>query len=357
MNIHSTNPLDPVGGAETPRAAALDRRTWLRRAGWGLGIGFVTLAGYTGWKRLQGSDEEVLAHGRVGMRRRYEAADEAPGDSTNPLVNDSSDGPSSRSSTVSARARRDRRFEYGRPETERTAAARHTNFYEFSRYKSVWRNVDDFRPEPWTIVVDGLCRHPLRLDVDELLKRFASDIVERQYRHRCVERWAMAVPWFGIPLAAVIKAVEPLASATHVRFVSFKRPKEAPYQADTLGQFPWPYEEGLTLPEATNELTFLATGMYGEPLLKQHGAPVRLVVPWKYGYKSIKSIERIEFVAHEPATFWGTMNSDAYPFESNVEPHIPRPWPQQTERMLGTGDEYPTLPYNGYASWVAQLYR
>ncbi|HND55722.1 MAG TPA: hypothetical protein PLV92_25075, partial [Pirellulaceae bacterium] len=145
MNIHSTNPLDPVGGAETPKAVALDRRTWLRRAGWGLGIGFASLAGYTGWKRLQGTDDEVLAHGRAGKRRRYEVADAAPGDSTSPLASDasgsSSSAESSDSSTVSTRSRRDRRFEYGRPETERTAAARHTNFYEFSRYKSVWRNV------------------------------------------------------------------------------------------------------------------------------------------------------------------------------------------------------------------------
>ena len=165
----------------------------------------------------------------------------------------------------------------------------------------------------------------------------------------------MAVPWTGIPLAAIVKAADPLAQATHVRFVSFERPSEAPHQAEGR-EFPWPYTEGLTIAEATNELALLAVGVYGRPLLKQHGAPLRLVVPWKYGYKSIKSVERIEFVGREPATFWSTLNPAAYPFESNVDPLVHRPRNQSHETMLGTGERRPTEKFNGYGAWVAGLY-
>ena len=250
---------------------------------------------------------------------------------------------------------RDSRFEYGRAETIESDAARYTNFYEFSRFKWSWRLVDGFTTDPWMITVDGLCREPMKLGVGEFLARYADDLVERQYRHRCVETWAMAIPWTGIPLARVLKDVDPLATATHVRFISFNRPSEAPGVRD-LADAPWPYVEGLTLAEAANELPLLATGMYGHPLLKQHGAPLRLVVPWKYGYKSIKSIERIELVGREPATFWDTLNGAAYPFQANVEPDVPRPWPQSTERMLGSGEEFATQLYNGYGEYVAELY-
>ena len=165
----------------------------------------------------------------------------------------------------------------------------------------------------------------------------------------------MAIPWTGIPLATMLKAADPLDEATHVRFVSFNRPAEAAHQA-VSGEFPWPYTEGLTIAEAMNELALLGVGVYGRPLLKQHGAPLRLVVPWKYGYKSIKSVERIELVSREPATFWSTLNPAAYPFESNVDPDVPRPWNQSSERMLGSDERFPTMKYNGYGEWVAGLY-
>jgi len=164
----------------------------------------------------------------------------------------------------------------------------------------------------------------------------------------------MAVPWTGVPMAKIIQDADPLPRATHVMFVSFMRPEQATQQQGD--EYPWPYTEGLTLPEATNELALLATGIYGQPLLKQHGAPIRSVVPWKYGFKSIKSIQRIEFVDHEPPTFWNTIAPDAYPFEANVEPDVPRPWPQHTERMLGSGAIFPTQLYNGYAEYVTDLY-
>jgi methionine sulfoxide reductase catalytic subunit len=330
MFIRKPHPLEPVGGTETPESVFRQRRRFLRMAGIAAGIGVAGSGMYAAWRIYRGSDDEVILRGAADGETRRRVAHLYP-------------------------ATGDDRFEYGRPETLEAAAARYTNFYEFSRLKWSWRLVDRFQTDPWTITVDGLCRNPLRLDVGDLLERYAPALVERQYRHRCVERWAMAVPWTGIPLARVLADADPLASARYVRFVSFHRPAEAPGVA-AMPAAPWPYVEGLTLSEATCELTLLATGMYGHPLLKQHGAPIRLVVPWKYGYKSIKSIERIELVDRRPATFWNTLDPISYPFESNVEPDVPRPWPQNTEQMLGTGERYATQPFNGYASYVATMY-
>ncbi len=321
----------PRGGSETPECVYGNRRRFLRRAGIGLGIGAVAAGGYLGWKRFQGSDADVLAGGTPEGLARLAGAGMYP-------------------------AQRDERFNYRRAETVEAAAARYTNFYEFSSFKWSWRLVETFKTDPWTVAIDGLCRNPVKLDMDQLLRRYQPQLAERQYRHRCVETWAMAIPWTGFPLAALIKDADPLAEATHVRFVSFNRPEEAP-GIGASPEYPWPYTEGLTLAEATNDLALLATGMYGHPLLKQHGAPIRLVVPWKYGFKSIKSIERIEFVGRQPATFWETLRPEAYPFESNVEPAVPRPWPQNRERMLGTNEEFETELYNGYAAQVAHLYQ
>lgn len=330
MLIRKHNPLDPIGGTETTQSVVLARRKWLKLAGLSAGASLLGTGGHLGWRAWQGSDEQVT-------------------------------GPSVASTEYERRldpyfpARRDQRFHYDRAETDRSAAARYTNFYEFSRFKWCWKYVDDFRPYPWQIAVRGLCRQPLTLDLDRFHRRYAPDLVERQYRHRCVERWAMAIPWTGVPLARLLADVDPLPQATHVMFVSFLRPEEAPHQR-AMAHCPWPYTEGLTLPEAANDLTLLATGMYGQPLLKQHGAPLRLVVPWKYGFKSIKSIERIELIDFQPPTFWSTLNAEAYPFEANVEPAVPRPWPQHEERMLGTNDVLPTQLYNGYGEFVANLY-
>jgi sulfoxide reductase catalytic subunit YedY len=214
--------------------------------------------------------------------------------------------------------------------------------------------VKPFQPVPWTLEVGGLVGKPRTFDLEDLLRAFPLE--ERIYRHRCVEAWAMVVPWTGFPLAALLRQVEPLPSARFVRFVSFERPSEASHQKDRSQ--PWPYTEGLTLAEASNELAFLATGMYGHPLLKQHGSPVRLVVPWKYGFKSAKAIVRIELTAEQPATFWNTLMPHEYDFWANVNPTVPHPrWSQEKERLLGTGETRPTQRYNGYAEWVAHLYR
>jgi sulfoxide reductase catalytic subunit YedY len=198
--------------------------------------------------------------------------------------------------------------------------------------------------------------------MDDVYKRFSLE--ERDYRHRCVETWAMCVPWTGFPLADLLKLVEPKKSAKYVAFETFERPKEAPYQAQS-SQYPWPYQEGLTIGEAMNELTLLATGLYGEPMPKQNGAPIRLVVPWKYGFKGTKSIVKIRLTDKKPPTFWTTVNAAEYAFEANVEPDVPHPrWSQKTEWMLGSklspfdeGDRYDSVIYNGYGDYVAKLYK
>jgi sulfoxide reductase catalytic subunit YedY len=329
MNIHEKRPFDPDARQATPETVFMTRRKWLHAGAYGTAAAALA-GGYFWWQSPLAGESDIIGAGRWSPAAEQKFAGYFP-------------------------ATRDERFAYGRAETARLAAARYTNFYEFSRYKWCWKYVAPFQPEPWTIAVDGLCRNPLRLDLDEFYRRFAGDLVERQYRHRCVERWAMAIPWTGIPLAALLKAADPLASATHVRFVSFERPSQAPNQAASE-EFPWPYTEGLTIAEGQNDLAFLATGVYGQPLLKQHGAPLRMVVPWKYGYKSAKSIVRIELIGREPATFWSTLNLAAYPFQSNIEPEVPRPWNQSHETMLGTDERIATQKYNGYEKWVAELY-
>ena len=310
--------------AATPEAAVVSRRRWLK---W-LGLGGLAIGAGGGWlwcRHFGGSDDDVLLRGRsptVGDKL-YPAA-------TNP-----------------------RFAEVDRPLTREVDAARFCNFYEFSSFKNVWRDVDAFKPLPWTVEVAGLVAKPRTYDMDDLVHAFPLE--QRVYRHRCVEAWAMAVPWTGFPLADLLRRAEPLPGAKFVRFVSFHRPDEASHQAND--SFPWPYNEGLTLAEATNELAFVATGMYGHPLLKQHGAPVRLVLPWKYGFKSAKSIVRIELTDRQPATFWNTVGPNEYDFLANVNPEIPHPrWSQARERMLGTGESRPTQLYNGYGEWVARLY-
>jgi len=250
-------------------------------------------------------------------------------------------------------ARRNDAFEYGRDETERRAAAEFTNFYEFTTRKTVYRHVDKFEPTPWSFRVDGLCSAPREFDLDDVYKTF--DLEERAYRHRCVETWAMCVPWTGFPLSELLKLVEPKPEAKYVRMETFFLPEQAPQQQ--YESFPWAYTEGLTIEEAMNPLSFIATGIYGAPLPKQHGAPVRLVLPWKYGFKSIKSIVKIELTSEQPATFWNTQNAREYAFEANVDPEVPHPrWSQASESMLGSGERFPTVKYNGYGDYVGKLY-
>jgi sulfoxide reductase catalytic subunit YedY len=238
--------------------------------------------------------------------------------------------------------------------TDEQLAGSYNNFYEFSMNKQLVRMlVGNFEIAPWPIEIGGLCEKPMKVDVSELVSQFPLE--ERVYRLRCVEGWGMIVPWTGFPLRKLLEKVAPKADAKFVRFETFNRPEQAPGIKKI--PYPWPYTEGLRMDEAMNPLTMLVTGIYGKPLPKQHGAPIRVVVPWKYGYKSIKSIIKIELVNKQPSTFWETIAPEEYPFESNVNPKVDHPrWSQATERVLGSNDRLKTLLYNGYGSYVAQLY-
>ena len=252
-------------------------------------------------------------------------------------------------------AKRNERFTLDRPLTEEAVAGRYNNFYEFSPVKDrVWRLIERFETRPWQIEVTGLVARPKVYDLDDLVRRMPLE--ERLYRFRCVEAWAMAVPWTGFPMKALMDLVQPLSSAKYVRMLTFFKPEQSPEQLDD--GWPWPYFEGLTMAEATNELTLLVTGIYGHELPKQHGAPIRLIVPWKYGFKSIKSIVHLELVEEQPANFWNVLAPHEYDFWANVNPEVTHPrWSQATERMIGTGERRPTLLYNGYGDFVAHLYR
>jgi methionine sulfoxide reductase catalytic subunit len=306
----------------TPEGALFSRRKLL--VGGGIAGGLLA-AGGLGYLWYRGSDDEVLSRGRFD----YPASDLYPAVANEHFL------------------------DAGRSLTVETDAARYCNFFEFSSTKAVWRQVGPFEPVPWTVEIAGLVEQPKTYDIDQLARLLPLE--ERIYRHRCVEAWAMVVPWTGFPLAALLKKVGARAGAKFVLFETFDRPRQASRQADR--GLPWPYTEGLTLAEAMNELTFIATGMYGHPLEKQHGAPLRLVVPWKYGYKSAKSLVRITVTDQQPRTFWNTLVPYEYDFQANVNPGVPHPrWSQRSERMLGTGERHETRLYNGYGDWVAKLY-
>jgi sulfoxide reductase catalytic subunit YedY len=230
----------------------------------------------------------------------------------------------------------------------------YNNFYEFSENKeAVGKRSKDFKSHPWTIEVYGLVNNPKTYAIEDLLKQFPQE--ERIYRLRCVEAWSMVIPWMGFSLARLLKEVEPTSDAKFVRFETLLDQKQFPHQGSHL--YPWPYKEGLRLDEAMHDLTILATGLYGQPMPTSNGAPIRLVVPWKYGFKSIKSIVKIELVDQQPGTFWKTINRKEYGFYSNVNPNHPHPrWSQTAERRIGELAHRQTLMFNGYAEQVAHLY-
>jgi len=234
------------------------------------------------------------------------------------------------------------------------AITNYNNFYEFSMDKeAVAKLSQGFKTSPWTVQVGGLVNTPKTFDVEALLKKFTQE--ERIYRLRCVEAWSMVIPWMGFPLSKLLQEVEPLSKAKYVRFEAILDPQQMPGQRD--GWFDWPYSEGLRLDEVMHELTILATGLYGKPLPPQDGAPIRLVVPWKYGFKSVKSIVKIDLVEEMPTSFWMASAPQEYGFYANVNPDVPHPrWSQATERRIGELSRRKTLPFNGYADQVVQLY-
>ena len=229
----------------------------------------------------------------------------------------------------------------------------YNNFYEFGSHKQISKAAQALKVRPWTVTVDGMVEREQTLEVDDLLRRMPLE--ERVYRLRCVEAWSMAVPWSGFPLKALVDLARPLGSATYLRMETFLDPDMASGQKQFW--YPWPYVEGLTIAEATNELAFIATGLYGKPIPKQNGAPLRLAVPWKYGFKSIKSIVRFTFTNERPLNFWQEIQASEYGFWANVNPEVPHPrWSQAEETPLGSPMKVPTLLYNGYAEFVADLY-
>ena len=248
----------------------------------------------------------------------------------------------------------DKTDEFGDPLTSFDDVTHYNNYYEFSENKeAVVPLSKNFKTKPWTVEVSGLVNRPKTYSIEDLLAKFTQE--ERIYRLRCVEGWSMVIPWTGFSLANLLKEVEPSSDAKFVRFETVLRHEEMKGQGNRF--YPWPYEEGLRLDEAMHDLTLFATGLYGISLPTQNGAPIRLVVPWKYGFKSIKAIVKIELTRTQPNTFWKTVSPKEYGFYSNVNPNHPHPrWLQISERRIGELNRRPTLMFNGYADEVAYLY-
>jgi sulfoxide reductase catalytic subunit YedY len=246
------------------------------------------------------------------------------------------------------------RYTLDRELTDEKDATSWNNYYEFGSGKDVVDEAAALPIRPWTVTIDGLVEQPIEIAIDDLLKKMPLE--ERLYRHRCVEAWSMAVPWSGFPLKALVDFAKPTGDAKYLRMTTFENADIAPGQQTPW--YPWPYVEGLTMAEATNELAFISTGLYGKPLPPQNGSPLRLTVPWKYGFKSIKAIVNFNFTAERPMGFWEELQSEEYGFWANVNPEVPHPrWSQASERLLTTNERVPTQLFNGYAEFVADLYK
>jgi len=256
--------------------------------------------------------------------------------------------------TPAQAAQAGKKDELGDPVNSLQDITHYNNYYEFSTDKEgVAPAAAKLKTAPWSVDVYGLVKNKRTYSVDDLIKKFQPE--ERIYRLRCVEAWSMVIPWTGFSLSKLLKEVEPTSDAKYVRFETLMRSDQMPGESDPL--YPWPYREGLRMDEAMNDLAILATGMYGGELPAQDGGPIRLVVPWKYGFKSIKAIIKIELVAEQPSTMWSTIAPDEYGFYSNVNPNVDHPrWSQATERRIGELSRRKTLMFNGYAEQVAHLY-
>jgi len=250
--------------------------------------------------------------------------------------------------------KRNDKYVLDRPITDEAINTTYNNFYEFGSSKTISRAAQALRVRSWTVKIDGMVSKPIEIGLDDLLAKMPLE--ERLYRHRCVEAWSMAIPWSGFPMTKLVELAQPLSSAKYVKMETFLDRDMAPGQR--AAWYPWPYVEGLTMAEATNELAFLVTGAYGKPVSKSQGAPLRLAVPWKYGFKSIKSITHFTFTDQRPKTFWEALQASEYGFWANVNPQVPHPrWSQASEELIGIGERRPTLLFNGYADQVAQLYQ
>ncbi|HZT18568.1 MAG TPA: protein-methionine-sulfoxide reductase catalytic subunit MsrP [Dongiaceae bacterium] len=250
--------------------------------------------------------------------------------------------------------KRNDKYKLGRPLTPADLVTGYNNYYEFGSSKDIADAAQALPIRPWTVTIDGMVEKPITIGIDDLLARMPLE--ERLYRHRCVEAWSITVPWSGFAMKALVDLARPAAGAQYVQTTSFENPDVA--EGQRASWYPWPYIEGLTLAEATNELAFLVTGAYGKPLPKQNGAPLRMVLPWKYGFKSAKGIVRFTFTDQRPVNFWQAIQSSEYGFWANVNPEVPHPrWSQAYERVLGSDERVPTQLFNGYGEYVADLYK
>lgn len=314
MLIKSIRPWDLPESAATPEHVFLNRRQFIAATGMTAAIG---LAGTGGIERALAADE---------------------GDPTSDLYP----------------AMRNPAYTIARAVTPEEINSRYNNFYEFGSQKDVASSARQLKTRPWEVKIDGEVEEEMTLGIDDLIRKMALE--ERLYRHRCVEAWSMTVPWTGFPMKDLVALAKPTSNAKFVRMETFHDQAMAPGQRQVW--YPWPYVEGVTIEEATNDLAFLVTGAYGKPAANQFGAPLRLALPWKYGFKSIKSIVRFEFTAERPVSFWEQIQSSEYGFWANVNPQVPHPrWSQASERVLGTSETVPTQLYNGYGEQVAHLYK
>ena len=316
-------PKEPPAAAITPEGLYLRRREFIKNAA------------------LFAGTSAALGGGLLGLLGSPRATKKAPADGTIPAQ------PRIEASPAPL-------YTVDEPLTPYDSVTTYNNFYELGLSKSApAENAGTLRPRPWTITVEGEVKQEQRLDLDTLLGWFKPE--ERVYRMRCVEAWSMVIPWLGFPLAALVKRLEPTSRAKYVAFTTLRDPEQLPGQNRDVLE--WPYVEGLRIDEAVHPLTMLAVGLYGRPLPGQNGAPLRLVVPWKYGFKGIKSIVKIRFTEQQPKATWNSSAPGEYGFYANVNPAVDHPrWSQATERRIGEIRRRPTLPFNGYADAVADLY-
>lgn len=249
---------------------------------------------------------------------------------------------------------RNETYKVSRDITPEETATTYNNFYEFGSGKRISSAAQALPIRPWEIAIEGHVEQPFKIGIDDLLGKV--NLEERVYRLRCVEAWSMVIPWSGFPMKALVDLAKPLGKAKYVRLETFMKPDVASGQRQHW--YPWPYVEGLSIEEATNDLAFLVTGAYGKPVPKQNGAPIRLAVPWKYGFKSAKSVVRFTFTQKRPVNFWQEIQSSEYGFWANVNPEVPHHrWSQATENVIGTDERIPTQIYNGYGAFVADMYK
>ncbi len=248
---------------------------------------------------------------------------------------------------------RNDKYVAGREITAEASATTYNNYYEFSEGKNLWRSAQQLKLRPWTVVIDGMVAKPQTLDVDSLISQVKLE--ERIYRHRCVERWAMTVPWTGFPMTELLRIADPQPSAKYIVFESLADKKMMPGVRSPY--YPWPYIEGVAIDEAANDVAFMSTGMFGKPLTPQNGGPVRVTLPWKYGFKSAKALVRITFTDKRPVSLWEQINPSEYGFWANVNPAVAHPrWSQADETLIGDERTVKTVIYNGYGDFVAGLY-